>query len=90
MLKKSRQDEKDDYLHQETLRKEAEEREEYERQRREAVHKAQPVKQYKPVLLKRSDKPLTEPMTPDFKTDTRLRTRTQHLNGSSSSVNSTK
>ena len=78
IIKKVKQDEKDDYLRQEMLRKEAEEREEYERQRREAVHRAQPIKQYKPVNVQRSDKPLTEPMTPDFKTDSRLRSRAQH------------
>ena len=78
IIKKVKQDEKDDYMRQEMLRREAEEQEEYERQRREAVHKAKPIKQYKPVTVQRSDKPLTAPMTPDFKTDTRLRSRTQH------------
>ena len=78
MIKKSKEDEKHDIERQEMLRREAEEQEEYERQRRDAVHKAMPIKQYKPVHVQRSNKPLTAPMTPEFKTDTRLRSRPQH------------
>jgi len=58
--------------------KEAEERAEFERMRREAVHKANPVKQYRRMAIKPSEKPLTAPMSPHFQTDTRLRTKAMH------------
>lgn len=78
MNKKARQDEEDNQRRQIELMKEAEEKAELERRRREAVHKANPIKNYKPVTLRPSDKPLTEAMSPRFRTDDRLRTRAQH------------
>ena len=45
----------------EDKRRQDEERE-MQRLRREAVHKAQPVKHYRPVDVQPSDKPITQPM----------------------------
>jgi targeting protein for Xklp2 len=56
----------------EALRAE-EERREYERQRAAAVHRAAPIKKFRRVDVKPSDRPLTQPVTPRF--STRLRTR---------------
>lgn len=75
--KKAKQEEEDSVRHQLELMKEAEEKAEVERLRREAVHKANPVKHYKCPVIKPSDKPLTRAMSPQFKTDTRLRSRSQ-------------
>ena len=47
-------------------RKRHEEAEEVRRLRHEAVHRAQPVKQYRPIVIKPSDKPITEPHSPKF------------------------
>ncbi|CAK6974429.1 targeting protein for Xklp2 [Scomber scombrus] len=41
-------------------------REEIVRLRHEQVHKAQPIRHYKPVLLKKSETPLTVPKSPNF------------------------
>jgi len=46
------------------LRRKQEEQEEVARLRRQAVHKAQPVKGYKPIQVKPSEKPLTHPVSP--------------------------
>ncbi|XP_053401095.1 targeting protein for Xklp2 homolog isoform X2 [Mercenaria mercenaria] len=78
MHKKAKQDELDNIRIQEQRMKEAEERAEFERMRREAVHKANPVKQYRRMAIKPSEKPLTAPMSPHFQTDTRLRTKAMH------------
>ncbi|XP_060551268.1 targeting protein for Xklp2 homolog isoform X2 [Ruditapes philippinarum] len=78
MHKKAKQDELDNVRIQERRMKEAEERAEFERMRKEAVHKANPVKQYRRMEIKRSEKQLTAPMSPNFQTDTRLRTRAMH------------
>ncbi|XP_052225365.1 targeting protein for Xklp2 homolog [Dreissena polymorpha] len=80
--KKQRQDELDNIRHQEQLIREAEERAELERLRREAVHKAEPVKHYKSLPIRPSSKPLTEAMSPHFHTDERLRTRSKHSDSS--------
>lgn len=48
------------------LKRRREEEEEVRRMRRDAVHKANPVKAFKPVTIKGSDKPLTAPQTPAF------------------------
>ena len=42
------------------------EAEEIKRMRRQAVHKAQPVRHYKGVEVTQSDKPLTTPIGPNF------------------------
>ena len=78
MHKKAKQDEIDNIKIQERRMKEAEDRAEFERMRREAVHKANPVKQYKRMEIRKSEKQLTAPMSPHFQTDTRLRTRAMH------------
>lgn len=76
--KKAKQDELDNIRKQEQKMRAAEERAEMDRLRKEAVHKAKPVKHYKGVEVRPSVRPLTQPMSPRFKTDTRLRTRAQH------------
>ena len=47
-------------------RKRREEEEEVAQLRRQAVHKAKPVRHYKPVEVLPSDKPLTQPVPPTF------------------------
>ena len=42
------------------------EEEEYRRSRAQAVHKANPIRNYKPMEINPSDKPLTNPQTPRF------------------------
>lgn len=62
-------------LHQEAVRRqeqEHKEREEISRLRQEQVHKAQPVRHYKPVSVKKSDVPLTIPESPNFSDRFRL------------------
>merc|ERR1712098_980206 len=50
------------------MRKKREEEEEVLRLRREAVPKAQPIRNYKHVEIRPSDKPLTMPASPNFTT----------------------
>lgn len=50
----------------ERRRQEEEEQEEINRLRHEMVHKAQPIRKFKPVDIKTSDIPLTVPKTPNF------------------------
>ncbi|XP_072270383.1 targeting protein for Xklp2 isoform X2 [Pyxicephalus adspersus] len=50
----------------ERRRREQEEQEEINRLRHEIVHKAQPVRKFKPVDVKTSDLPLTVPKSPNF------------------------
>jgi hypothetical protein len=45
---------------------EREEMEEGARLRKEAVHKAHPIRRYKPISLMSSDKLLTDPLSPSF------------------------
>nr|XP_039272957.1 targeting protein for Xklp2-like [Styela clava] len=42
------------------------EQERYERERKEAEHRANPVRKYKPVLMRQSEKELTQPQSPQF------------------------
>ncbi|XP_052819301.1 targeting protein for Xklp2-like isoform X2 [Mya arenaria] len=77
MSRKQRQDDLDNIRLQEERAREAEEQAENERLRREAVHHAEPVKHYKGVPIRPSIKPLTAPMSPHFRTDSRLRSRNQ-------------
>ena len=51
--------------------------EDIERMRRDMVTQAQPIRKYKPVQVKTSDKPLTKPQTPKF--SDRLGKRTVRL-----------
>ncbi|WAR12891.1 TPX2B-like protein [Mya arenaria] len=75
MSRKQRQDDLDNIRLQEERAREAEEQAENERLRREAVHHAEPVKHYKGVPIRPSIKPLTAPMSPHFRTDSRLRNK---------------
>ena len=43
--------------------------------RKEAIPKANPVRHFKPVDIHKSDKPLTEPQTPNFECKKRAMTR---------------
>ena len=52
---------------------------ELQRLRREAVPKAQPVKHYRPVDVKPSDKPLTLPSAPKFSTLSREKRPTENV-----------
>ncbi|XP_015926253.1 targeting protein for Xklp2 [Parasteatoda tepidariorum] len=54
---------------------EEKERKEILRLRQELVHKANPVRQYKVVEIKHSEKQLTEPKSPQFETNKRLKVR---------------
>ncbi|XP_036961315.1 targeting protein for Xklp2 isoform X1 [Acanthopagrus latus] len=58
----------------EEQRREEEQRkkEEISRMRQEQVHKAQPIRHYKPVALKKSEVPLTIPQSPNFSDRFRL------------------
>ncbi|CAJ1055232.1 targeting protein for Xklp2 isoform X2 [Xyrichtys novacula] len=61
-------------LMEEDQRREEEQREKEEiaRLRQEQVHKAQPIRHYKPVALKKSEVPLTVPQSPNFSDRFRL------------------
>ncbi|XP_070766579.1 targeting protein for Xklp2 [Enoplosus armatus] len=48
------------------------EKEEVARMRQEQVHKAQPIRHYKPVAVKKSEVPLTVPQSPNFSDRFRL------------------
>ncbi|XP_037540496.1 targeting protein for Xklp2-B [Nematolebias whitei] len=48
------------------------EKEEITRLRQEQVHKAQPIRQYRPVVVKKSERPLTVPESPNFSERFRL------------------
>lgn len=50
----------------ERRREEQQEKEEIARMRQEQVHKAQPIRHYKAVALKKSEMPLTLPQSPNF------------------------
>nr|XP_045585406.1 targeting protein for Xklp2-like isoform X2 [Procambarus clarkii] len=65
-------------------RQAAEELAEVARVRREAVHKANPVRKYKPVVIDHSQNVPTVPISPNFATESRLRGRSRP-----GSVNST-
>lgn len=43
--------------------------------RKKLVHKAQPIHHYAPVVVKPSEKPFTQPVSPHFRTDERLRSK---------------
>lgn len=43
--------------------------------RKEAVPKANPIRHFKPMEIQKSDKPLTEPQTPNFECKKRAVTR---------------
>ncbi|XP_050707906.1 targeting protein for Xklp2-like [Eriocheir sinensis] len=58
-------------------RRAAEELAEVARLRQEAVHKAQPVPKYKPMVIQPSLQPPTVPQSPNFATNTRLRSRSR-------------
>lgn len=62
---------------QEEERRMAEELAEVARLRQEAVHKAQPMPKYKPMVIQASRQPLTAAQSPNFATNARLRSRSQ-------------
>ena len=43
--------------------------------RKHLVHKAQPIHHYAPVVIKASERPFTQPISPHFLTDDRLRSK---------------
>ncbi|KAK3608033.1 hypothetical protein CHS0354_031019 [Potamilus streckersoni] len=78
MHRKAQEAELEAAKRQREMEKEEEEREAIEKLRQEAVHKANPIKRYKPVDVKRSSKPCTVPLSPKFKTDERLQLSRNH------------
>ncbi|XP_022257918.1 targeting protein for Xklp2 homolog [Limulus polyphemus] len=73
MWKQQREEELAAELQRRKEQEEEEERARVAQMRIEAVHKAQPVKHFKPVLIKPSDKTLTNPESPVFATRLRVR-----------------
>jgi len=61
-------------------RRKREEQEEVARLRKAAVHKAQPIRNYKPVEVKPSEKPLTLPSSPKFLSGTSKAMNTTYSN----------
>ena len=55
--------------------REAEEAKEITTYRKNLVHKAKPINQYAPIIIKPSTKPVTEPVSPNFEVDKVLRKR---------------
>ena len=53
--------------------REAEEAKEITTYRKSLVHKAKPINQYAPIVIKPSTKPVTEPISPNFEVDKVLR-----------------
>lgn len=43
--------------------------------RKQLVHKAQPVHHYAPIAIRPSERPFTQPISPHFHTDDRLRSK---------------
>ena len=43
--------------------------------RKQLVHKAQPIHQYAPIVIKHCERPFTQPISPHFHTDDRLRSK---------------
>ncbi|KAF8795144.1 Targeting protein for Xklp2 like protein [Argiope bruennichi] len=74
-IKKAEEREKERILQEQKRIQEEQERMELMKLRQELVHKANPIPEYKPVEIKPSDKPLTIPISPEFETDKRLKTK---------------
>ena len=68
-----KEQEKHELEMQRTRQKEAEQRENEKVMRKRMEPKAQPIRKYKEVAIKSSDKPLTQPQTPQFASDRSLR-----------------
>nr|XP_053648834.1 targeting protein for Xklp2-B-like isoform X2 [Cherax quadricarinatus]XP_053648843.1 targeting protein for Xklp2-B-like isoform X2 [Cherax quadricarinatus]XP_053648852.1 targeting protein for Xklp2-B-like isoform X2 [Cherax quadricarinatus]XP_053648860.1 targeting protein for Xklp2-B-like isoform X2 [Cherax quadricarinatus]XP_053648868.1 targeting protein for Xklp2-B-like isoform X2 [Cherax quadricarinatus]XP_053648877.1 targeting protein for Xklp2-B-like isoform X2 [Cherax quadricarinatus] len=68
-------------------RQAAEELEEIARLRREAVHKANPVRKYKPVVIDHTQNLPTIPISPNFATEQRLKSRSK-ANSANSTLSS--
>lgn len=62
-------------LFQQEEKKAAEEAAEIARLRREIIHKANPVRKYKPLIIEPTKQLPTVPKSPSFATDERLRAR---------------
>eukprot|EP00090_Calanus_glacialis_P044282 TRINITY_DN7885_c0_g1_i1.p1 TRINITY_DN7885_c0_g1~~TRINITY_DN7885_c0_g1_i1.p1 ORF type:complete len:750 (-),score=309.01 TRINITY_DN7885_c0_g1_i1:165-2360(-) len=60
------------------VRRKREDDEEVARLRKAAVHKAQPIRNYKPIEVKPSDKPLTFPSSPNFQSGTNNKVNTTY------------
>lgn len=58
-------------------RQEEEAAEEISRLRRNIIHKANPVRKYKPLVIEHAPQPPTVPISPNFATESRLRSRTR-------------
>ncbi|KAJ2492300.1 Protein tpx2 [Coemansia sp. RSA 2050] len=67
---------REDVLARKRLEEERREEEEIKRLRKILVHKAQPVRHYKQLVIKPSDRPLTVPKTPQWNIRTRKRSVT--------------
>ncbi|KAJ1825271.1 hypothetical protein LPJ60_000112 [Coemansia sp. RSA 2675] len=67
---------REDVLARKRLEEERREEEEIKRLRKILVHKAQPVRHYKQLVIKPSDRPLTVPKTPQWNVRTRKRSVT--------------
>ncbi|GFS62832.1 TPX2 domain-containing protein [Trichonephila clavipes] len=74
-IKDAEEREKEKALQIQKALEEEQERLELKKLRAEIVHKANPVRQFKPVEIKPSAIPLTKPISPEFETDKRLRTK---------------
>ena len=66
MKRKNKEAELDAARRQHEERRQYEEELEVQRLRREAVHKAQPVRHYMPIDIQPCNKPVTQPMSPKF------------------------
>ncbi|GFU21440.1 targeting protein for Xklp2-A [Nephila pilipes] len=74
-IKDAEEREKEKALQIQKALEEERERLELKKLRSDIVHKAKPIKHFKPVEIKPSSVPLTQPLSPEFKTDKRLRSR---------------
>ncbi|GFR27428.1 targeting protein for Xklp2-B [Trichonephila clavata] len=74
-IKDTEEREKEKALQIQKALEEEHERLELKKLRAEIVHKANPVRQFKPVEIKPSSMPLTQPISPEFQTEKRLRTK---------------
>lgn len=74
-IKDAEEREKEKALQIQKALEEERERVELKKLRSEIVHKANPIKHFKPVEIKPSSMPLTQPVSPEFETDKRLRAK---------------
>jgi len=84
MEKKKKEVDLDSAKRQLEQRKEREQEEEVQKMRKQQVHKAQPIRGYKPVEIKPSEKPLTMPMSPRLTSRSNRANSTFNRTGASS------